>query len=68
MVFSLKPKIVSVKALQAKKLPPPSEEEYVFLEAHGEVGSEPQKQKIVVEKKVEERKGFFGWLKGIFGK
>lgn len=71
----MRPKIVSVKKLVPRQAPPPSEEEYFFLEAHGEVGSEPQKKKMVVEKAVSVsaqsvggKKSFFEWLRRIFGK
>lgn len=73
----MKPKIVSVKSLQIRQLPPPSEKDFVFLEMHGQFGKgvetsvgRPVEAKIAVVQSIPlaERKGLLGWLKGIFGK
>ncbi len=73
--MSLKPKIVSVKSLQIRQAPPPSEKDFIFLEMHGQVGAgiaanerKPSEAKIIASPSSAERKGFFGWLKGVFGK
>lgn len=67
--------MVSVKQLEIAELAPPSEEEFVFLEMHGRLGTKQVGetkavgQKIVAVAEVRsERKGFFGWLKRIFGR
>lgn len=67
----MKPKIVSVKQLQVRELAPPSQEEFVFLEMHGQMGVGEKKQtpvQVQVAPIAAPKKGFLGWLKGIFGK
>lgn len=54
----MKPRVVSVKQLKIKRVPPPSEKDVVFLEKYGQPFT-PYEEK---------QTGFFAWLSKIFGK